>query len=98
MCSGLKPLDLASLPGHDASPLNELQARRAKFAQYDQLCSEVADGLYVGSATVAQSKERLQEAGITHVVNCVGQIYPEWFAAELRYLTLVLMGERPCLS
>ena len=90
--AGLKPLDLGSLPGHDSGPPSELQARRNKFAQFEHQCSEVQPGIFLGSEAVAKSRERLKAAGITHVINCVGQYYPDYFADELTYLSLSLLG------
>eukprot|EP00873_Tetraselmis_striata_P019780 jgi/Tetstr1/440044/TSEL_028403.t1 len=85
----LKSLDLRCLPREDAPP-SELQLRREKFAYYEKRCSEVADGLFVGGEAVAKSIEILRQSGITHVVNCVGFIYPEYFKDELTYRTLRL--------
>lgn len=69
--------------------------RREKFAFFEKRCSEVADGLFVGGETVAKSREILRQSGITHVVNCVGFIYPEYFKDELTYRTLRLQGVWP---
>eukprot|EP00192_Tetraselmis_astigmatica_P005343 CAMPEP_0117665056 /NCGR_PEP_ID=MMETSP0804-20121206/9588_1 /TAXON_ID=1074897 /ORGANISM="Tetraselmis astigmatica, Strain CCMP880" /LENGTH=453 /DNA_ID=CAMNT_0005472407 /DNA_START=494 /DNA_END=1857 /DNA_ORIENTATION=+ len=86
---GLKSLDLRSLP-RDEGPPSELQIRREKFAYFDKVCSEVSKGLFLGSESVAKSRELLQNSNITHIVNCVGFIYPEYFKNELTYKTLRL--------
>lgn len=80
------------MPSADSGPPSELQQRRNKFAQFETHCSEVGPGIFLSGDAVAKSRERLQAAGITHVVNCVGQLYPNYFAAELKYLKLHLMG------
>lgn len=85
----LKSLDLRSLPRDDGPP-SELQIRREKFAYFEKRCSEVADGLFLGGEAVAKSREILRQSGITHVINCVGFIYPEYFKDELTYITLRL--------
>ena len=90
--AGLRPLDLGALQGHDGGPPSELQARRSKFAQYEQQCSEVAPNLYVSGEAVAKSWELLQSAGITHIINCAGQVYPAYFHDDLLYHTLHLAG------
>ena len=51
-------------------------------------------GLFVGGESVARSRDVLRSAGITHVVNCVGFLYPAYFAPELQYKTLFLQGAR----
>ena len=90
----LKALDLRALP-HDEGPPTELRARRDKFAFFEQQCSEVAPGLFLGSDAVARNWSTLEAAGITHVVNCVGFIYPAYFEQKLAYKILYLQG-MPC--
>ena len=87
----LKALDLRALP-RDEGPPTELRARRDKFAYFEQQCSEVDPGLFLGSDAVARNWDTLKEAGITHVVNCVGFIYPAYFENRLRYKVLYLQG------
>lgn len=56
---------------------------------------QVADGLYVSGAAVAQDRAILAENSITHVVNCVGALYQEYFKNDgIAYKTLWLQGER----
>jgi hypothetical protein len=55
---------------------------------------QVAPGLCVGGAAVARDRQTLREAGVTHVVNCIGMLPPTTpFADELQYLVLHLLGE-----
>lgn len=54
---------------------------------------QVAEGLYVSGKAVAESREILAENNITHVVNCVGALYPEHFKDDgITYKTLWLQG------
>lgn len=92
MCAAPMKLDLRSLSRSDGPP-SELQARREKYAFFEKQCSEVADGLFLGSDVVARNREVLRAAGITHVINCVGFLYPPYFQDELTYLVLYLQGE-----
>ena len=89
--TGLKTLDLRSLPREDGPP-TELQARREKFAYFEKKCSEVAPGICLGGELVARDKAILQEHGVTHVVNCVGMVCPACFPEDFTYLTLYLNG------
>lgn len=91
----LRVLDLRALPRDDGPP-TELRARKEKLAHYERQCSRVAEGLYVGAEWVAKSREALATAGITHVVNCVGFLYPPYFEPELCYQTLYLQGVLGC--
>lgn len=74
-------------------PPSELQARREKYAFFEKHCSEVAEGLFLGSDVVARNRDTLRAAGVTHVINCVGFLYPAYFKDELTYLTLYLQGD-----
>ena len=77
----------------DEGPPTELRARRDKFAFFEQQCSEITPGLFLGSDAVARNWETLEAAGITHVVNCVGFIYPAYFESKLTYKVLYLQGQ-----
>eukprot|EP00887_Chlorella_sp_A99_P007946 scaffold12.g7946.t1 len=83
---------LESLP-RDDGPLTEVRGRKQKLAHFDKQCSEVGAGVYVGSEAVAKNRDTLRASGITHVVNCVGFLYPPYFEGELQYITLYLQGE-----
>ena len=88
----LKALDLRALPRDDGPP-TELRARRDKFAFFEHQCSEIDTGLFLGSDAVARNWETLEAAGISHVVNCVGFIYPAYFEDRLQYKILYLQGQ-----
>lgn len=61
--------------------------------------AQVAPGLCVAGLAVAQDREILRRAGVTHVVNCVGMLPPATpFAGELQYLVLHLLGEWPLVG
>lgn len=56
---------------------------------------QVAEGLYVSGAAVAQDRAILAAHGISHVVNCVGALYTEYFKDDgVAYKTLWLQGEQ----
>ncbi|GBG91824.1 hypothetical protein CBR_g53715 [Chara braunii] len=86
-------LDLTALArnceGGCAEP-SELHMRRDKFAFFEKQCSRVREHIYLGSDLVARNRETLRAAGITHVLNCVGFLCPEYFAGQLVYRTLWL--------
>lgn len=89
----LPQLDLATLPGGNEPPLSESILKRNKLSLYEKQCSKVAEGLYVSGEWVARSRGALRDAGITHVVNCVGALYPEFFKSDgVAYRTLWLQG------
>ena len=91
--AGLASLDLRALrDARSDGPPSELQARREKYAFFEKQCSEVAEGLFLGSDVVARNRDTLRAAGVTHVVNCVGFLYPAYFQDELTYLVLYLQG------
>jgi hypothetical protein len=55
---------------------------------------QVAEGLYVSGEAVARNREILAQNCISHVVNCVGALYPEYFKNDgIQYTTLWLSGK-----
>ncbi|KAG6491036.1 hypothetical protein ZIOFF_052368 [Zingiber officinale] len=66
------------------------KGRRDQLAFYDKECSKVADHIYFGGDYVARNLEILQKHEITHVLNCVGFVCPEYFKTDFVYRTLWL--------
>ncbi|KAJ1405340.1 Tyrosine specific protein phosphatases domain [Sesbania bispinosa] len=71
-------------------PGKEFQLKKDKLAFYDKECSRIAEHVYLGSDTVAKNHELLRQKGITHVLNCVGFVCPEYFKSDFVYKTLWL--------
>ncbi|PHU18546.1 Protein-tyrosine-phosphatase MKP1 [Capsicum chinense] len=53
-------------------------------------CSKVAEHVFLGGDAVAKYKDILKQNGITHVLNCVGIVCPEYFKSNFVYQTLWL--------
>jgi protein-tyrosine phosphatase len=90
----LRTLDLDGLDrnvnlSRDDAPVTEIRARKAKMRASETRCSQLAPGLFVGGEVVAKSRSILLESNISHVINCVGQLYDSYFD-ELEYLKLYL--------
>ncbi|KEH21884.1 putative protein-tyrosine-phosphatase [Medicago truncatula] len=64
--------------------------KRDKIAFFDKECSKVAEHVYLGGDAVAKDREILKRNGITHVLNCVGFVCPEYFKGDFVYRTLWL--------
>lgn len=71
-------------------PLIEFEFQKDKLAFFNKECSKIVEHIYLGSDTVAKSREVLRQNGITHVLNCVGFLCPEYFKNDLVYKTLWL--------
>lgn len=71
-------------------PVREFEFKKDKLAFFDKECSRIADHIYLGSDAVAKNREILRQNGITHVLNCVGFVCPEYFKSDLVYKTLWL--------
>ncbi|KAF4357952.1 hypothetical protein F8388_026930 [Cannabis sativa] len=82
-------LDLSSLQRNQPDKNGGL-VRRDKIAFFDKECSKVAEHIYLGGDAVAKDREILEQNGITHVLNCVGFVCPEYFKADFMYRTLWL--------
>ncbi|CAN0837058.1 Protein-tyrosine-phosphatase MKP1 [Linum grandiflorum] len=81
-------LDLSSI--QRSQDRNCGSVKRDRIAVYDKECSKVADHVYLGGDAVAKDKDILKKNGITHVLNCVGFVCPEYFKADFVYRTLWL--------
>ncbi|CAM8962043.1 hypothetical protein QQ045_003658 [Rhodiola kirilowii] len=64
--------------------------KRDKIAFFDKKCSKVAEHIYLGGDAVAKDRHILNQNGITHILNCVGFVCPEYFKADFAYRTLWL--------
>ncbi|KAJ0897242.1 putative protein-tyrosine-phosphatase [Helianthus annuus] len=64
--------------------------RRDKIAFFDKECSKVAEHIFLGGDAVAKDKEILKQHKITHILNCVGFVCPEYFKGNFVYRTLWL--------
>ncbi|VFQ99391.1 unnamed protein product [Cuscuta campestris] len=64
--------------------------KREKIAFFDKECSKVAAHIYLGGDAVAKDRELLKQNGITHILNCVGFVCPEYFKSDFAYRTLWL--------
>ncbi|OIW05483.1 hypothetical protein TanjilG_12074 [Lupinus angustifolius] len=89
-------LDLSSIQqnhdnGYNSNCNNSVGlVKRDKIASFDKECSKVADHVYLGGDAVAKDRDILKQNGITHVLNCVGFVCPEYFKADFVYRTLWL--------
>ncbi|XP_057811063.1 protein-tyrosine-phosphatase MKP1-like isoform X2 [Salvia miltiorrhiza] len=71
-------------------PPREFECRKDKLAFFDKECSRILDHIYLGGDAIAKNREILRQRKITHVLNCVGFVCPEYFSNELEYKTLWL--------
>lgn len=81
-------LDLSSIQRNPDK--NGGLVKRDKIAFFDKECSKVAQHIYLGGDAVARDREILKQNGITHILNCVGFVCPEYFKADFVYRTLWL--------
>ncbi|RZB96704.1 protein-tyrosine-phosphatase MKP1-like [Glycine soja] len=86
----LPPTPRGSTKTPDSGSGQVFQFKKDYYAFYDKECSRIAEHVYLGSDTVAKSVELLRRHGITHVLNCVGFVCPEYFKTDFVYKTLWL--------
>src|ERR1700722_5529294 len=55
---------------------------------------QILDNLYLGNRESARDLRRLKEAGITHIVNCAGEL-PNYHEGEFVYLGMNLLDPDP---
>ncbi|KAH1160637.1 hypothetical protein GLYMA_11G243900v4 [Glycine max] len=80
----------SSTSSSQQQPTKDFLFKRDKLAFFDKECSRIAEHIYLGSDTVAKNHELLRQNGITHVLNCVGFVCPEYFKGDFVYKTLWL--------
>ncbi|KAK9751140.1 hypothetical protein RND81_02G245100 [Saponaria officinalis] len=68
----------------------EFESNKDRLAFYEKECSRIVDHIYLGSEMVAKNREVLRQNGVTHVLNCVGFVCPEYFKGDVVYKTLWL--------
>ncbi|CAA3030639.1 -tyrosine-phosphatase MKP1 [Olea europaea subsp. europaea] len=88
-CGERLKLDLSNIQKNPDSNVCGL-VKREKIAFFDKECSKVAEHIYLGGDAVARDREILKQHGITHILNCVGFVCPEYFKADFVYKTLWL--------
>uniref|UniRef100_A0A2P2K6P2 Uncharacterized protein MANES_07G110400 n=1 Tax=Rhizophora mucronata TaxID=61149 RepID=A0A2P2K6P2_RHIMU len=81
-------LDLSSIQRNTDS--NGGLGKKDRIAFFDKECSKVAEHVYLGGDAVARDRGILKQNGITHVLNCVGFVCPEYFKSDFVYRTLWL--------
>lgn len=81
-------LDLSSIQRNPDK--NGGLVKRDKIAFFDKECSKVAEHVYLGGDAVARDRDILKQNGITHILNCVGFVCPEYFKDDFVYRTLWL--------
>uniref|UniRef100_A0A5B7AX24 Uncharacterized protein n=1 Tax=Davidia involucrata TaxID=16924 RepID=A0A5B7AX24_DAVIN len=81
-------LDLSTIQRN--SDKNGGLVKREEIALFDKECSKVAEHIYLGGDAVARARDILKQNGITHILNCVGFVCPEYFKADFIYRTLWL--------
>ncbi|KAK6160290.1 hypothetical protein DH2020_003671 [Rehmannia glutinosa] len=86
----LTPRETSTSTSTSDQPPREFEFMKDKLAFFNKECSRILDHIYLGSDSIAKNREILRQNGITHVLNCVGFVCPEYFKNELVYKTLWL--------
>jgi len=71
----------------DGAPLEN---SRYRVRAFDTVCSKITEDLFLGSDTVAQNKDLLLSHGITHIVNCAGDVCGTYHPDTFTYKTMCL--------
>lgn len=65
--------------------------RQDKLLYFAQHCTQLTDYMCVGGKQVAQDLAKLKANGITHVLNCAGDICDNYFEGEFEYMKLYIL-------
>src|SRR5437867_1737428 len=58
---------------------------------------QILEGLYLGNRESARDLRRLEEAGVTHIVNCTVEL-PNYHEGRFVYLAMKLLDPDPCFG
>jgi len=91
----LEHLDKQSLDNLDEDVnIRDTNRKELKLQMYSEICSELMPGLFVGSDHVARDRKQLKLNGVTHVINCAGNVCGNYFPEEFTYLAYFLKDSR----
>jgi hypothetical protein len=66
-----------------------------KIQYFAEICSEVIPNLlYVGGEQIAYNYDYLKEIGITHLINCAGDVCMNKFPQDFNYTTYYLKDSK----
>ena len=65
--------------------------KRAKIDYFSRDCTPITDYLFVSGKKVASDEQKLREKGITHIINCCGDVCENYFPDAFHYLKLHLL-------
>lgn len=79
--------------GSNGPPSERLDyaSKSQKMAFFSRDCTEVNEFISVGGQKVAMDYELLASKGVTHVINCVGDVCENYHEGKLRYLKFYLL-------
>lgn len=91
-------IDLSNLRS-PTSPKVSTPSKAQKIALFDKICSEITNYLYLGSDSIAQDFNTLNQFGITHILNCAATICKNYHPDKFQYKELYLFdGTRENIS
>lgn len=70
--------------------IRDTNRKELKMQQFADVASEVCEGLYVGSDVVARDRKTLLSLGVTHVINCAGNVCANYHPDDFSYLSFFL--------
>lgn len=71
--------------------ISDMEKKKMKMAFFAKDCTSVNEFVSVGGKLVAQNYELLTSKGITHVLNCVGDVCENYHEGKLKYLKFFLL-------
>ncbi|MCO5602180.1 hypothetical protein L7F22_056308 [Adiantum nelumboides] len=80
----------SGMDGNEASGDTEICQRKERLAVCEKECSCILPYLFLSGRSVAQNLTTLQDSRISHIINCVGFVCPEYFPNDFAYRTLWL--------
>eukprot|EP00736_Rhodelphis_marinus_P009011 Rmarinus@m.7745 len=89
---GLDLTNIGTSEEHGFESEDQLKLSRLNKARRE--CSMIRNNVFVGGHEVAESREILDNSGITHIVNVAGMVCRNYHGNLYKYLTLYLLDDR----
>ncbi|KAM3134971.1 hypothetical protein pb186bvf_012971 [Paramecium bursaria] len=75
--------------------IRDTERKKLKIQYFAEICSQViGDYLYVGGEQIAYNREILKQIGVTHVINCAGDVCKNKFPEDFTYTTYYLKDSK----
>ena len=82
--------DITSISQLEDLEIRDTTRNELTLEFYSEKISELVPGLYVSGEAVARNKDLLKSSGVTHIINCAGNVCENYFPEDFVYTKLYI--------